>query len=264
MWISHWIFSTHCCRWNDFYLNEPTQILLRTTKRLFCNGGNAWVASDATSRLVICIPLQGLHGSSTHWFPMFTMLTMLQCYNAHNAHNAYNVTMLTILQCYNVYNLQMFTRLIKPLIFTNFCRIIVHINCAIFSLCVNSFVILFLWLKKVPPNVELLDIQIHVSNGLLFEFTLLNFGFKLIASNASWISVDGRQRGIGASENGRVEQQSMQGTDRNQWRQQSVEASSRFSSNQQRWCSWMETGWTTAGDITLSHFIMRIWRHIQL
>ena len=74
---------------------------------------------------------------------------------------------------------------------------------------------------------------------------LLNFGFKLIASNASWISVDGRQRGIGASEN--VEQQSMQGTDRNQWRQQSVEASSRFSSNQQRWCSWMETGWTTAG-----------------
>ena len=149
---------------------------------------------------------------------------MLQCYNAHNAHNAYNVTMLTILQCYNVYNLQMFTRLIKPLIFINFCRIIVHINCAIFSLCVNSFVILFLWLKKVPPNVELLDIQIHVSTGLLFEFTLLNFGFKLIASNASWISVDGRQRGIGASENGRVEQQSMQGTQTginggsNQWK----------------------------------------------
>ena len=155
--------------------------------------------------------------------------------------------MLTILQCYNVYNLQMFTRLIKPLIFTNFCRIIVHINCAIFSWCVNSFVILFLWLKKVPPNVELLDIQIHVSTGLLLEFILLNFGFKLIASNASWISVDGRQRGIGASENGRIEQQSMQGTDRNQWRQQSVEASSRFSSNQQRWCSWIETGWTTAG-----------------
>ena len=135
--------------------------------------------------------------------------TVLQCYNAHNAHNAYNVTMLTILQCYNVYNLQMFTRLIKPLIFINFCRIIVHINGAIFSWCVNSFVILFLWLKKIPPNVELLDIQIHVSTGLLFEFILLNFGFKLIASNASWISVDGRQRGIGASEHAGDRQESM-------------------------------------------------------